>query len=1152
MAEANAGSAYIGILPDMEGFAPALDEGVSAAVEQASQAASVLADAFQSSFAELGESLGSVLADGLAGADTAGLAEQIQSQFADLGSGLAEILATGVQGTDTTGLADAIEAQLSELGPKIGEILAEGIDSAQTVDAGSALTTAIEGEFNAVANSITDSLTGALADTDIADITSGLAEEINDQFEDAANLLVETLSRGIEDAAAESGGIEIPINVDDAAVREKMAEVQAEVAQGTAAAAGDAITAGTEGILARLKSSFGSIGDILGLIFVGAFVRKAATAFDQVLKYTQLLNFGLEQIGQQASLGELTKWAEDVSLQTGIAAEQILKMQSQLTNLGSAFFASVGPDAAHYIEVLTEDLINLGAALSKPAAGLMRTLGPSILNTPEKAVTILQKWGALTVEQAGKVKELAASGDKLAATQEILVDLQQKYAGAAAASATPLALIRNDFTLMAAQVGQFLNPALQIFSSVLISLPVPMQALGFALVGVAGVMERLMIATGGWGGAMAALSGAWSAVTATATAAMAAITGVTAAELDGTAAESAYATALMELEAAQVSENAVMTQQIVSTVELGAAQDATAVAADNLAVAQTQLAAANRGVLASALPLLGMLVAVAAAAFLWVKVSQDEKKAAEEIAQTYDEAAIALQQNATVSEQYRETQNALNAELSNTGIWHGMIQNLELSAEALGIGKSRVNQLAEALDELLHMQDVAFAHLRYTAEEAMGVWQEQAAVQADGTTAYFHSINTETEAQKQFIEALVRSQAATATQKTDIFQLIGAWQELHGPLDQATMDLIKANVEAGNATQVIQTFNKVLDEGGAKFETFSDSARNVGVALGMTGQDISNTTIAMFQEVATAEAKYTKNSKEYQKALQNVTDFVNQSRQQIKSYGASVAQSFQKVAPAMAKLGQRAHQTAAQILAASRQQVKASQQVARATSQVSRRAGEDWGNVSNYMKTYGIDVQAVAGMSKKQFQRLTQDANNWAKANKKSSDSATKPLLDSFNKLVQQGGRLGGVTDDLTNSLLGLDKVDPTVTITMPGAQEQLTLAQNLLSTLQQIDNLDPDHDGHPERQAGGPVYAGETYLVGERGPELFTPIVSGMVTPHDWLRSSRDGGGEHGTVYRIQITNWKTGEGYMRELSREEIAGDHEHARRRARQGAA
>ena len=40
-------------------------------------------------------------------------------------------------------------------------------------------------------------------------------------------------------------------------------------------------------------------------------------------------------------------------------------------------------------------------------------------------------------------------------------------------------------------------------------------------------------------------------------------------------------------------------------------------------------------------------------------------------------------------------------------------------------------------------------------------------------------------------------------------------------------------------------------------------------------------------------------------------------------------------------------------------------------------------------------------------------------------------------------------------------------------------------------------------RALGGPVDAGSPFLVGERGPELFVPNVSGMIVPNNELRPS-------------------------------------------------
>ncbi|WP_213778878.1 phage tail tape measure protein [Caballeronia sp. dw_276] len=59
------------------------------------------------------------------------------------------------------------------------------------------------------------------------------------------------------------------------------------------------------------------------------------------------------------------------------------------------------------------------------------------------------------------------------------------------------------------------------------------------------------------------------------------------------------------------------------------------------------------------------------------------------------------------------------------------------------------------------------------------------------------------------------------------------------------------------------------------------------------------------------------------------------------------------------------------------------------------------------------------------------------------------------------------------------------------------------------LDNLVSNTGGWgtiPARASGGPVSAGTTYLVGEKGPELFNPGSSGMITPNHAIQSSLGG----------------------------------------------
>jgi hypothetical protein len=62
-------------------------------------------------------------------------------------------------------------------------------------------------------------------------------------------------------------------------------------------------------------------------------------------------------------------------------------------------------------------------------------------------------------------------------------------------------------------------------------------------------------------------------------------------------------------------------------------------------------------------------------------------------------------------------------------------------------------------------------------------------------------------------------------------------------------------------------------------------------------------------------------------------------------------------------------------------------------------------------------------------------------------------------------------------------------------------------------------------RASGGPVTGGTSYIVGERGPELFTPNSSGMITPNNRL------GGGGGSTININVTGAIDPEGTARSI---------------------
>ena len=84
-----------------------------------------------------------------------------------------------------------------------------------------------------------------------------------------------------------------------------------------------------------------------------------------------------------------------------------------------------------------------------------------------------------------------------------------------------------------------------------------------------------------------------------------------------------------------------------------------------------------------------------------------------------------------------------------------------------------------------------------------------------------------------------------------------------------------------------------------------------------------------------------------------------------------------------------------------------------------------------------------------------------------------------------------------------------------------------------------------PGLAAGGPVSRGSPYIVGEAGPELFVPSLAGRVVPNHRLAGALAPGS--GTL-AFTITNWETGQGYIRRLAAAEDTGWRLHDRQRQR----
>lgn len=97
------------------------------------------------------------------------------------------------------------------------------------------------------------------------------------------------------------------------------------------------------------------------------------------------------------------------------------------------------------------------------------------------------------------------------------------------------------------------------------------------------------------------------------------------------------------------------------------------------------------------------------------------------------------------------------------------------------------------------------------------------------------------------------------------------------------------------------------------------------------------------------------------------------------------------------------------------------------------------------------------------------------------------------------------------NALGDVGKINVTPTVNSTSIDRALTAAQRLRQTLENIPGQRATPGAAPPvagaRAGGGPVASGKFYLVGERGPEIFTPGKSGGITSNaDARAASADG----------------------------------------------
>lgn len=121
--------------------------------------------------------------------------------------------------------------------------------------------------------------------------------------------------------------------------------------------------------------------------------------------------------------------------------------------------------------------------------------------------------------------------------------------------------------------------------------------------------------------------------------------------------------------------------------------------------------------------------------------------------------------------------------------------------------------------------------------------------------------------------------------------------------------------------------------------------------------------------------------------------------------------------------------------------------------------------------------------------------------------SAFSGVGSAFNAMA---GQIRGIFGQLMTAASGLISSAVSGFYAL-GANLMVSLANGIIAGASAIPgvigNILGSFGGLLGRAAGGPVGAGESYIVGESGPELFTPSTGGSITPNNALGGMGGGG---------------------------------------------
>ncbi|MFP3564689.1 phage tail tape measure protein [Paraburkholderia sp. SIMBA_030] len=194
-------------------------------------------------------------------------------------------------------------------------------------------------------------------------------------------------------------------------------------------------------------------------------------------------------------------------------------------------------------------------------------------------------------------------------------------------------------------------------------------------------------------------------------------------------------------------------------------------------------------------------------------------------------------------------------------------------------------------------------------------------------------------------------------------------------------------------------------------------------------------------------------------------------------------------------------------------------QIARQSSADILAANEDWTTgASRAIQNYADSANNVAAQVDSSFTNMAKSMEdsiaNFVTTGKLSFTSLANSIIADIVRM-QARAAISGLFNMVAGMIGGgiANSFGTLATTSTAASAASGVMGSSYSSSLMGPSAVMPSFASLPARASGGPVAGGSTYLVGEKGPELFTPGSSGSIVPNHALGSSSSGGDINITV---------------------------------------